>query len=464
MSNVFNRKSMPLMVLFLLFGLTLGSSLVTSGGVQVLLGHWSHDVVHDWLIPRNTSLDVNLDNNSLLYADLSGYAGDNMVWDAADMEFDASGGGSGFWNRVGTVLYPSTNDDSVQVNKTVYVDAGHCFPANFLDLNPSDGDTGLGWYIPASDDVVLRDSGNNNIVHLGSDVSSFNEPVGIDYGHYLYFRNTNQKINSSDSDTLDIHALNNMNFFSNYHNFSGEIFAPSGLMVGDDGDGKYMTWDESQNKLIVNAANINKPAVEINGDVSGPQRRALDVKGGIRVNRDGSAFINTGYSLSIQNLNSAVSYLQILASVTNDEGSFFGQEDTGSKEGFPCFTVYSTEGPYIVLASDENDSGHYWISQTVGKNSTIFGSDRYSHNYNYELKFDSLNNDGRITYFGDDNKFVFWNDTEMKSDMVIDGVTNAAGGFVLPTSIPASPVAGSVWLNTTTNLMGTFDGSNWYYR
>jgi len=47
-----------------------------------------------------------------------------------------------------------------------------------------------------------------------------------------------------------------------------------------------------------------------------------------------------------------------------------------------------------------------------------------------------------------------------------DLTTNLTGGLILPTSIPTGSnlQAGAIWLNTTTNLIGTYDGSSWYYR
>jgi len=131
-----DRKNMSMLVVFLLFGLVLGTSLAQGDVQNVLLGHWSHDKVNDWLIPRNTSLDVNLDNNSLLWANLSGYAGDNITWDAVDNHFDVSADGTSKWNDVGgTVLCPKTNGIDVQVNGS----------STFLDeVNVTVGDSDKG--------------------------------------------------------------------------------------------------------------------------------------------------------------------------------------------------------------------------------------------------------------------------------------------------------------------------------
>ena len=52
---------------------------------------------------------------------------------------------------------------------------------------------------------------------------------------------------------------------------------------------------------------------------------------------------------------------------------------------------------------------------------------------------------------------IFGDDTEVQGSLTMDEL-------VLPTSAPGTPVAGSVYLNTTTNLIGTYDGSSWYWR
>jgi len=57
-----------------------------------------------------------------LYANLSGFAGDNVSWDAVDMEFDVSADGTSKWNDVGGTLFPKTNGRDVQVNGTITVE------------------------------------------------------------------------------------------------------------------------------------------------------------------------------------------------------------------------------------------------------------------------------------------------------------------------------------------------------
>lgn len=68
-------------------------------------------------------------------------------------------------------------------------------------------------------------------------------------------------------------------------------------------------------------------------------------------------------------------------------------------------------------------------------------------------------NTGNFTYDGSEDVFVVDD-----AGLSVTGVTNTGGGLVLPTTIPASPVAGDIWLNTTTNLIGTYNGTSWYYR
>ena len=52
---------------------------------------------------------------------------------------------------------------------------------------------------------------------------------------------------------------------------------------------------------------------------------------------------------------------------------------------------------------------------------------------------------------------IFGDDATVQGSLTMDEL-------VLPTSAPGTPVAGSVYLNTTTNLIGTYDGSSWYWR
>lgn len=72
-------------------------------------GYWSRNVTDGFIYPTNTSDNVNLSGNQLLNANLSIYAGDNIVWDSINMEFDGQAGGSGGGNPFNQDLN-TTND------------------------------------------------------------------------------------------------------------------------------------------------------------------------------------------------------------------------------------------------------------------------------------------------------------------------------------------------------------------
>ena len=104
----------------LLFGICITMPLKGAGNSIVGMNHWTHDMDNNFLVPTNTSVDVSLNNNSLVYADLSDFAGDNISWDAGDMEFDVAADGTSKWNLVGGVLYPKVSTNDIQVNGTLY--------------------------------------------------------------------------------------------------------------------------------------------------------------------------------------------------------------------------------------------------------------------------------------------------------------------------------------------------------
>lgn len=95
----------------LMFGLVLGMPLKGAGDVVVGLNHWTHDRVNNVLEPTNGTVDLNL----------SCVAGDNITWDAVDMEFDVSADGTSKWNDNGVdTLFTKTNGRDVQLNSSLW--------------------------------------------------------------------------------------------------------------------------------------------------------------------------------------------------------------------------------------------------------------------------------------------------------------------------------------------------------
>jgi len=112
-------------IIGLLFGICFSVPLMKAD-IIVGFNHWNRDTV-DGILYTTTDGDkvqinnsLSLDNNSLDWADLSSYAGDNISWDAVDQEFDVSADGTSKWNDIGGItLFTKTNGISVQLNNTL---------------------------------------------------------------------------------------------------------------------------------------------------------------------------------------------------------------------------------------------------------------------------------------------------------------------------------------------------------
>ena len=107
------------MLFGVMFGMVLGAPLGSGSNYVVGMNYWTRETGDGFLYPTNSSDDVSLNNNSLLWADLSSFAGDNVTWDAVDMEFDVSADGTSKWNDDDTALFPKTNGRDVQVNGSI---------------------------------------------------------------------------------------------------------------------------------------------------------------------------------------------------------------------------------------------------------------------------------------------------------------------------------------------------------
>lgn len=166
-------KVYVMLVIVLLFGVCLGVPLGSGSSFIVGINHWSHDTDNNYLVPTNTSVDVSLNNNSLLWANSSTQAGIGLIWNGATMQFDVTGSGGGtgdpwfnasaayhvtsalmanwntsfdwgnhslvgyltstFWNRYGTILSPATDGDTVQLNNTLDMNGENITNANLFE-------------------------------------------------------------------------------------------------------------------------------------------------------------------------------------------------------------------------------------------------------------------------------------------------------------------------------------------
>lgn len=198
--------------------------------------------------------------------------------------------------------------------------------------------------------------------------------------------------------------------------------------VYGDSAGDKVFWDASANQLIVSGGLQGAPV---------SRTPALDVSGSIRVTRTGTP-IQSRYSLSLQD-DGAATFLQIVASVTNDEGFFFGEENTGSKAGNPAGVLYSTEGPLTVWVTNENDPGNYGgILYCYADYIEIGNGGLVSPGVgiDYYLEFHGSTNSGRITWMEDEDYFQYSDDILMSTTEKVmfrattEGIYSQASGYL----------------------------------
>lgn len=139
----------------LMFGMILFGGIGSSQNMVVGMNHWTHDKDNNFLVPTNTSVNVSLNNNSLIYSNLSGFAGDNVSWDPVAMAFDVTGAGFGLWNLADGVLYTRVDGNDVQVNGTI----------NGTDGEFSD-DVSIGDRLDVGGDIVVVDDIFGDVVYV----------------------------------------------------------------------------------------------------------------------------------------------------------------------------------------------------------------------------------------------------------------------------------------------------------
>ena len=176
-------------IIGLIFGVLLSGSFIASSDI-VGISHWQQkDSV---LMPVNESLDVGLNNNSLIWADLSSFAGDNVSWDSVDMAFDVTGAGFGAWNQVGNILYTKVDGADVQLNGSLTMKDN-----NRIYFNPNSGTYYIGENVfqneldmYSSGDVVVEGSDlytkGNNLYLQGCDSAKLYTEPGGSGNVYIY--------------------------------------------------------------------------------------------------------------------------------------------------------------------------------------------------------------------------------------------------------------------------------------
>ena len=220
-------------VVVLLIGVCLGIPISGAPYGGVSINHWTHDTDNNFLVPTNTSVDVSLDNNSLLYANLSSFAGANISW--SGNQFHVSADGTSKWNRAGTTVYTKIDNDDVQVNGTINGTDGE-----FTDLDVVDR-LDVGGDIVVVDDIWC-DVAYTRTVGVESSVYHIGDPDT--FWHFntdeLYFKIDN---------FLVLKLLNETSTFYN------NVLMNRNLTVSDTVTASYFVGDGS-GLTNVNASNI----------------------------------------------------------------------------------------------------------------------------------------------------------------------------------------------------------------
>ena len=147
-----------------------------------------------------------------------------------------------------------------------------------------------------------------------------------------------------------------------------DLFVGNDIWATGHTAARFIRWDKARSSLnIVGGGPAGRKALNVSG--------SADIIGITRL-------IQTGiprtppftYALSIQDDGAAV-YLQMFSSVLNDEGFFFGQSDIGSIAGNPAGELWSTEGPLIIYAANDNDAGAYNDILELQANNASFDGD-----------------------------------------------------------------------------------------
>ncbi len=178
-------------ILFLFVGLLIGILLapfVSGTGNFMIPGHWRHDVVNNFLVPVNDSVDVSFNNNSIVWLNGTNLAGDNISWDNEDQQFDVTGAGFGLWNYDGTTVFPKVDGSDAQINGSLALES-------FLDMDFNDINN-------VNDLHVDNDADVGNDLHVADKIENLNDATtyfDFNAGQILFFAGGVQFLNMQNS-------------------------------------------------------------------------------------------------------------------------------------------------------------------------------------------------------------------------------------------------------------------------
>ena len=152
-------------ILFLVVGLLIGimvTPFVNGSDLFVLPGYWSHDTDNNVIAPNNVSVNVSMNNNSLVWTNLSEYAGNNIEWNSVTMQFDgesADGIGNPFNQDLNTT--DDVSFDEITIAQFILGKFGGA-----IDL------AGDPWYLSGTSFQIAENLTVNNNIDVGGYVNA----------------------------------------------------------------------------------------------------------------------------------------------------------------------------------------------------------------------------------------------------------------------------------------------------
>jgi len=133
-------KVVVMLIVVLLFGVCLGIPIsgTPSGGVSI--NHWTRYGDDGFLAPTVVTDNASLNNNSLLWANLSSFAGSNIDWNGATMKFDGLGAGG-----IGNPFDQDLNTTDPAIFTTLDTGQGALELYEVLPAWMTDWNTSYGW-------------------------------------------------------------------------------------------------------------------------------------------------------------------------------------------------------------------------------------------------------------------------------------------------------------------------------
>jgi len=197
----------------------------------------------------------------------------------------------------------------------------------------------------------------------------------------------------------------------------------------------------------------------------------IDVKGTLTLEKNGEPTLtfndqSFGNADTILKSNTNVKTYDVTVTLPDRTTTLAGLSCKNAFTGYNTFNSDTTFNSMIMVKDQIRNVDEKSCKMTFGLNDLI--------------EF-VLNDVAYLTLQGDSDEIIF-NDDGNDVDIVIN-TDNTVGVFtvnsgtdeifikelltqelILPTSAPVTAVAGSCYLNTTTNLFGTYDGTSWYWR